>query len=425
MKKIFNELNEDKFALAASVVAVTWVLLQIVLMVIAWDHPIAADGLGYSRNAIRVVEQHALYPSKANLYDMIIHSPGIVNYLAFYYAVFGTLRVEWLVNLLMNVVILYEIFYLAKFFFGRRTGYIATIIYCCIVSTWFVSLHFLSDHPSFFLFITGFCLSIQKRWYWIVLGGICYAFGYTIRPTVLGYIVTSVLLMIVFKRRWHYYLCLLIPYIVILYGIGKYFEKEIGVYVNSTYAYGFCLKHAANEETWAGPNMAFFTNPHNSGYIENASELTFVEKDSIWMARTIEWVKENPERYLSLAPQRLFRCFALDDWTVNDIFVKDAYGQAVNSDNPSRSLLILRIKQALISVPYYIMLILFLYSIIRNRKDILTTKGAILLITLLYAGTTFLTVAEHRSHYAFLFPLVIWAAYGLDSCLIRRRQCDK
>ena len=414
MHKIINEIRTDKLALATSITACVWVIIQIVLLILGWNYSITPDEVEYTRNALHVVDTHTLYPSKENLYDTFIHSPGVVNYIALLYAVFGSLRSEWIANIFMNIIILFEIFYIAKTFFNKKVGYIATIIYCTIVTTWFVPLHFLSDHPSFFLFLSGFCLSIQKKWYWVILGGVCYALGYTIRPTVLAYVVTSIVMLIILKRRWYYCLCLLLPYIGILYGIGKYFEKEMGVYVNSTYASGFCLKHAANEETWAGPNMTFAWHPNNSGYIENANEKTFVEKDSIWKARTIEWIKDNPSRYALLAPQRFFRSFALDDWSTNDVFVKDAYGQAINSENPSRALTILRIKQFMISIPYYFMLLLFIYSLFKYRKELISAKGVILLITLLYAGTTPLTVAEHRSHYAFLFPMVIWAAYGIE-----------
>lgn len=419
MKRIFNEIRESKLAMAAACTACLWVIMQCVLLLIAHNHPQDPDSTEYVTRALFAYNNGVLYPSVHNLYDMFTHAPGVVNFYMIVYAIFGTFKAIMLINVIMNIIILYEIYYIAKFFFTKKVSYIAVIIYCTIVTTWFVPLHYLSDHPAFFLFITGFCFTLQKKWYFVTLGAVCYALSYTIRPTVLAYIVASLVFFIANKRSWKYYLCLLVPYFGILYGIGKYFEHEIGIYTNTSHISGYGMVHSANDETWAGPNMGFF-HPGNSGYIENHEKLTFAEKDSIWKEKAIQWVINNPKRYALLAPQRFFRSFACDDWSTNDIFTKDAYGQAIKSDNASRALTILRIKQALISSPYYLMLILFLISLCKNRRDIFTQKGIILIISLLYIGTTFLFEGEHRAHYAFLFPMVIWAAYGVEAKLIKK-----
>lgn len=414
MHKINREMRNDKFAMLAGITATIWIIIQVVLIILAWEHAMTPDEKVYTARALFAYNNNVLYPSLHNLYDMYTHAPGVVNLFVLVYALFGSFKPIMFVNILMNIVILYNIFYIAKTFFSNKVGYIAVIIYCTIVSTWFVPLHYLSDHPAYFLFITGFCLTLQKKWYWITLGGICYALSYTIRPTVLAYLVTSIVFLFISKRSWKYYLYLLIPYVGILYGIGKYFENEIGIYTNTSHITGYGMAHSANDETWAGPNMGFF-HPGNSAYIENADKLTFAEKDSIWKEKAIQWVKNNPKRYAILAPQRFFRSYALDDWSTNDIFTVDAYGKAIKSENPSRALIILRVKQFIISIPYYIMLLLFVYSLYINRKDIFTKKGVILLISLFYTGTTFFLLAEHRTHYAFIFPLIIWAAYGVDN----------
>lgn len=414
MRKMLYEMRKDKLAMAAGITACVWIIIQVVLIITAWDHFLAPDEKEYMRRALFAYNNNVIYPSVHNLNDMFTHAPGLVNLYMLIYAVFKSFKIMMLINLLMNIAILYEVYYIAKTFFSKNVGYVAVIIYCTIVSTWFVPLHYLSDHPSYFLFISGFCLTLQKKWYFIVLGAICYALSYTIRPTVLAYLMTSIIFMIANKRSWKYYVCLLVPYFGILYGIGKYFENEIGIYTNTSHITGFGMAHSANDETWAGPDMSFYQHPDNSAYIENSDKLNFAEKDSIWKERAIQWVIDNPERYAMLAPKRFFRSYALDDWSTNDIFTKDAYGQAIKSDNPQRALTFLRVKQFMISVPYYIMLLLFAYSLCVNRKEIFTRKGIILFITLFYTGTTFLLLAEHRSHYAFIFPMIIWAAYGVE-----------
>lgn len=406
--------KKDTLAFAALAVAGAWVIIQVLLMIIAWDHPQSPDAVEYTSRALFAYDHHVLYPSVHNLYDRFTHAPGVVNFFLCLYMLFGTFKSIMIVNLLMNIAILYEVYYIAKFFFSRKVGYIAVILYSAIISFWFVPLHYLSDHPSYFLFITGFCLSLQRKWYWVVLAGVCYALSYTIRPTVLAYLVSSVIYMVVSRRHFRYYLYLLIPYFGILYGIGKYFEREIGIYTNTSHIAGYGMMHSANEKTWAGPDMSFSGDPNNSGYIENASSLTFAEKDSIWKSRAVKWVMQNPGRYIMLAPQRFFRSFTLDYWSLQDVFEANQYENAINSPHPEKALRALRMKQFLVSIPYYLMLVLFGISLYIGRKSLFTKQGLVLLITLFYTGTTFFFVAEHRGHYAFLFPMIIWAAYGIS-----------
>lgn len=417
--EIIEKIKRDRLLALTVLVAVLWCVSQIVILILGWNHTPQPDSMEYMANAKFSYDHGVWYPSIHNLYDRFTHAPGIVNFLIVIYALFGTFKAAMIVNLLMNVVILYEVYYVAKFFFNQKVAYISVILYCIIIVPLFVPLHVLSDHPSYFLFLTGFCLSLQKKWYWVILAGVCYALAYTIRPTVLAYLVPSLVFMVVYKRSYKYYLCLLVPYMGILYGIGKYFENEIGIYTNTSHISGYGMMHSANEKTWAGPDMSFDRDSKNSGYIANADKLTFAEKDSIWKTRAIQWVKDNPQRYLSLAPQRFFRSYALDYWSLQDAFEDNQYEKAINSANPEKALRNLRLKQMMVSIPYYVVLALFVIAIVKKRKELFTSKGIILIISLLYTGTTFFFVAEHRGHYAFLFPMIIWAAYGLENMCVK------
>ncbi len=414
-----EKLKGNKLQLLTVVVAALWIVVQIVILVLGWNHTLQPDSVEYTTNAKFSFEHGVLYPSIYNLYDRFTHAPGLVNYLIVVYAVFGTFKAAMILNLLMNVAILYEVYYVAKFFFSQKVACVSVLLYCIIIVPLFVSLHILSDHPSYFLFLTGFCLSLQKKWYWVVLGGVCYALSYTIRPTVLAYLVASVVFLVASKRSYRYYLYLLVPYIGILFGIGKYFENKIGIYTNTSHISGYGMMHAANENTWAGPDMSFDGDPQNSGYIANADKLTFAEKDSIWKARAIQWVMDNPKRYALLAPQRFFRSYALDYWSLQDVFEDNQYGKVIHSSNPEKALRNLRLKQMVVSMPYYVVLVLFVIALVRMRRSIFTNCGIILIITLFYTGTTFLLLAEHRGHYPFLFPMIIWAAYGLENMCVK------
>jgi hypothetical protein len=61
----------------------------------------------------------------------------------------------------------------------------------------------------------------------------------------------------------------------------------------------------------------------NGGYIiqayrdnYNSPNLNFIQKDSVWKSKAINWIKEHPIEYLKLAPSKLIRLFSIDAYTL-------------------------------------------------------------------------------------------------------------
>ena len=142
-----------------------------------------------------------------------------------------------------------EIYFLGRKIFNERIANIAVIIYCFIFSNLFAPLHSLSDHPSYFLALSGLCLALSKKWYYIALAGVCYAISYTFRPTVMAFVVCSIIYLFANRNRFTSYVYLLIPYIFLLTGIGICNKARIGHCVNTSSLAGYGLAHSANPET--------------------------------------------------------------------------------------------------------------------------------------------------------------------------------
>lgn len=415
MKRVTDWLKSlTKLERAAVCVAVAWVVVQVVMLIVYWNHPDEPDSAEYIARAMDVVSTGELYPSAMHVYDRFIHAPGWCNWLALVYIVFGTVRVQMVINLLMSIGILAEIWYIARRLFDGSTACWAVILYCTLYSTWFVDLHLLSDHPSYFLFLTGFCLSMSRRWYRVVAAGIVYALSYTIRPTVMAFLVGSMVVMLFMRRRWSHYVLLLVPYFALLYGIGKQTEARTGIYLNTSSLGGFGLMHGMNEEATPWANMSVFGHKGNSAYIEDAEHKTFAEKDTIWKARAIQLFKDDLVRILKLGPQRTFRYYSHDTWTQEDVVWVHDFERARNSANPRMEIMKRNLRQAAFSLTYYLVILLFAYSLFRHWREAWSAKGSLLVILLLSTGVTFLFPAEVRSHYAFLFTMVIWGAYELS-----------
>lgn len=416
-----NKLRSCDFKKAAIIVALLWVLAQIVLMIIYWNHTQVSDARQYCSSALQVVTTGHTYPSMANVNDMYIHAPGFVNFLALQYWIFGTFKANYIINFILNIFILFEIYYLGRKLFSEKVGNFAVIIYCLIFSNMFVPLHNMSDHPSYFLMLTGLCLTLSKKWYYLVIASVCYALAYTFRPTVMAFMVCSIVFLIVYKRKALSYVCLIVPYFVVLIAIGEYNKKQCGYFLTTSSLGGFGLAHGANPETATYANMTVFWHKDNKvAYIENGQNLSFATKDSIWRARATQWIKDNPKRYFSLCIPRLLRAYSADWWSLDDVVVLHGYENAIHSANPQKAMLQRRLMQFVESIPYYLMILLFIVSLVINRKSILSKRGVLLIITALSMGVALLGVAELRSHYAYLFVMVLWAAYGVDTLIAHK-----
>ena len=419
----YNRFINTDFRRTAITITTIWGILQIIFLIIYWNHPEVPDAKSYCGHALQCVQDGTIYPSIKNINDSYIHAPGFVNLLALEYYIFGTFKVNYILNILLNIVILWEIYFLGRKIFNERIANIAVIIYCFIFSNLFAPLHSLSDHPSYFLALSGLCLALSKKWYYIALAGVCYAISYTFRPTVMAFVACSIIYLFANRNRFTSYVYLLIPYIFLLTGIGICNKARIGHYVNTSSLAGYGLAHSANPETSIHADMTVFQHSYNTvTYIPNAETISFATKDSIWKARSIQWIKENPKKYLSLFIPRLLRSYSADWWSLEDIIVVNDYEKAMKSNNPEYALKMRRLKQFIESIPYYLMILLFISSLIINRKTIFSKKGILLIITLLALGYSMISVAELRFHYSFIFVMALWAAYGVDSFLIKKKS---
>lgn len=159
----------------------------------------------------------------------------------------------------------------------------------------------------------------------------------------------------------------------------------------------------------------------NLCYIKNAQAYTYAQKDSIWKARSVEWIKAHPAKFIGLYAIKIPGLFAEDTWPDRAVlqgagFVdKFAHGQISLSEFIGK--VILMVSK---SIVFYIICIVFLIGLWTKRKDILTSKGIILIPVFLGIAITCIFSVSPRYHYPFLFAMVIWAAYAFDYYLSKK-----
>ena len=416
MKKTISTETLRKFTMWTLAL---WVLLQMLLVFIYWNNEQGPDQQGYMRHALQCFAIGSTYPSMQNLYDQYLQSPGMVNYLMLQHIIFGTtsFSIDKVFNILMNIAIVCNIYYLARRFFGQTTAYLSVIIYCLLPTNLFAPIWLLSELPYLFLAHTGLSLSLSKRGWLVLTASVLYALAHTFRPLVLAFLVVSIVAYFIERRSLRYYLLAVIPYLLVLYGIGMHNKANTGYFVTSSTTGGYNLIMTANDRALARPEFSIFDDPTNIAYVPNRQSLTFAEKDSIYKARAVKWIGEHPLRYLALYVEKIGRLWSGDVWSMPKFSQWDDYDYIRTLPNPGNRILIRRLIQAVEGLPYYVLVLVFFITLYKHWKEVVTPKGIFLLLLLLGTAGTCLFTVEVRFHYPYLFCLVVWAAYGIANSI--------
>lgn len=408
MKNLAIKLQNIKLDKLALFVFCAWIVLQIIAVICYWNYPQYPDVHHYMEEAISHLQRGELYPSEIDLQDRWIQSPGNANYLLLILAIFGTFKPIMIINIIMNAAIVVEMFYFAKTFFNKNTAYISIILYCgLLISNIFLPIHMLSEIPFLFLCMTALCLGLSSKWYWLLCSGFVFFLALTFRPQMAAFLVPLMLYYVLNKRQIKVYLLLLLPFALSIALFGEYNKNKTGYFLVNSTTGGQCLAGVANDDASLKGGEAEAFDLGGAAYIENELSKTFHEKDSIWKAMAVEWIKEHPVRYSIGVCVRACYLFVYDFWAFP---LQDHIKPELRTHEVTAS----RLNYVLLSIPFYILVLITLFSLWFNRRDILTKKGLVFLIIIFFVGGSSLVHVETRFHYPFVWALCIWAAYGIE-----------
>lgn len=404
----------------ATVVSLLWIIAQIVLIIVFWDVRQRSDQGSYIRTAIDFYNRGAWYPDHTSVYDSYIWAPGLINWFILQLHVFGTLKLNYIFNLLMNIGILYNVWFLSYKFFSRRTAYVTVVLFCLLYSNTMVVLPAGTEVPFLFLSLTAFSLCVSGRTEFLLVAGCLLAVSNWIRPLAIIYIPAILLMMYLHKRRLVHYVALLVPVVAMSLLFGLMAQKQCGYFVFQSTTSGVNLIMTANDKAYGGVATSLHSDTTNICYIKNSDELTFVQKDSIWKVRAIDWIKDHPARFAGLYVLKLGGLYIEDSWPERPIIGGDGFVDKMAHGKADKVSMIKRTFNMLCkSVVYYMVCILFLIALVRQWQDIRSEKGVILVVLLLGTLSTCLFSVSPRYHYPFLFVIIIWAAYGVDRLIAK------
>ncbi|MEY8488737.1 glycosyltransferase family 39 protein [uncultured Parabacteroides sp.] len=398
------------------IVFAIWVILQVCLVVKYWDMPNHDDARFYAKYATECIETGTWYPAPHNQYDLFIFGPGYVNLLIGIQTLFGSFSYIRLLNLLLNMAMVFEILLLARRLFNDRIGYYASILYMLVYSNLYIPIAMLTDLPFTFLLLTALLLCTSRRLFPILFAGVIIGLANWFRPLAVVFLFAIIVHFIVQKRGWRSYVALFMPLLLTVFLIGQSAKARTGHFVYQAVSGGYNLAMSSFDEANGLVNFNGFSDPDNYICLP-PGDYTYMERDSLLKRASIRWISEHPFEYISQIPLKLVALYSEDTWTER---VKPDMGFRVvlsNVKGNNLKLIELIASLALKSVVYYAVLLLFLYYVWKNRRDLFRERNIYLLIPALGTVVTVLFVITSRYHYPYLFAITIYAAAGLDTLI--------
>lgn len=409
-------------SLVFKIVFFVWIILQIYILCTHWDIPNHDDALAYERLATRCLSEGTWYPNAQNLYHRFIFGPGYVNLLVAIHSLFGAFHYIKILNLILNILLVLEIFILARRLFGEKTAYVSAILYMLIYSNVYVPIAMLTDLPFTFLSVTAILLCMERRLFPILLAGVLIALANWMRPLSIVFLFTIIVWFAVKKVRWTSYVALSFSLLLTVFLIGESAKARTGYFVYQAVSGGYNLAMSSFDEADGLVNTKGLKDSTSHIYLEQYKELTFIEKDRMLKKASIKWIRENPWKYISLIPPKLFFLYCEDTWSER---VKPGMGfnTVLKTIRNDKAVFIQWVGLLIAkSMVYYIVLFFFLYYLWANRRNLFREKNIFLLIPLLGTASTLLFVITSRYHYPYLFAITIYAAAGLNEFLTRNRK---
>lgn len=407
----------------AIAVAVISMVVQTVLVIVHWNTPQGSDPGIYIYLAERCAAVGQLYPCSADLYSPYLFNPGWVNLLVVCINLFGTWKVALIGNLLMSAAIIYFIYFLGKRFFSRTTGYIAVILWSTMYSNWFVPASAGSEIPFLFLSLAAVWICLKyPEWWGYLLAGVLLILANWVRPLMVIFLLFIVLRMIMTRTGFVKYVALFAPIVIGVWLIGSISLRNTGIFAPQASTSGVNLIMSANDKAYGGVAGHLLSDTTSTCYIAGVDSLTFAQRDSVYKARSIEWIKSHPGKYAMLFVKKIGGVMVEDSWADRPLLGGDGFiSQAEVGGGTDKGAFIDRcIHMALGSLVYYVVVVLFFIAVIKYIKPIIRERdGKLLLLILLIAGVcaTCLFSVSPRYHYPYTFVLVLFAAMFLDKKL--------
>lgn len=421
---------EKKIEITAIAALCLLVILQITSLIIFKGEQIE-DSANYRILATEHSESGSFYPDENDRYNKFMANPGLINYLQLFYRLGSSDKMPIAANILLVAIMATCIYFIAWKLFQNRTIAWLSLLLLAIFPTYIGEILNLRSEILFttlaYAAIAIFLSDLKFKYF---ISGVLLALANWVRPLGLVFLLAIVLYMLMTKVSFLDYIKLFSAVLAILLILGSVTYLSSGYFDFQSVTGGINFIMGANDDADGSYNKKVF-HEGNIAYLENFNELTYKEKDSIWFRQSINWILDNPGKYIGLIPAKLYYMYAVDTYAFSTFYNNDvvASGSEYISSLTDNAIH-LRFKEMtwvdcvviLNQIIYMAYLILLILSFTMNLIKKTNIKETLFLLAILVFGTgmTIITVGGARYHYPYLPIFFIMSAALIHKFLTRR-----
>lgn len=378
-----------------------WLIAQIVAVFFYWGIPQVSDAGTYGDLATIVAANNVFYPTK----DMLattdyIFNPGYVNWLSIIYRIFGSLDYASVFNIALNCLLLAAIFRISLKLGGKKVAEWTAILFCMLSSNFLIAPLRMTELPFLCLSMISVALLTRIGLWNSILAGVIIIIANYIRPTGIIYALPCILYLILIRRK----LKELIAYLggiaigAVLILTFNYEVSQGSVFLSSTTS-GINMRLGAFDEATGSYPYAEIPDPN----LVSMDNPNVFDTDKAYRKDAIQWITENPTRWLVLSAKKVFYLIVMDYWLESSL-----PGERSDMRISER-----KAELFTLSAVYYLVSILAIVGIWVKRRELWGVYGLVLIPVLGVLFLAILTVGSPRYHYPAMPSILFFAANAI------------
>ncbi len=403
----------------------SWVLLLIaqVVMIFKFNGTQVSDAGLYIDFAFQAIRENSIYPSLTNSHDHFIFGNGYVNLLALIFRLINDIKAVYFVNIFFTQLLLFSCtFILKKITKSKTASYWFVIFFSLLTTFWSETVQTRTEivFTAIAFFAVAIAYGNKKSKYIFV--GIVLALANWVRPLGIAFLLGMIIKLFCEKEKLRGYFKLLSGYVITIVLIGTITFSQCGVFIYQATTLGYNLIMSANDKADGS-----YMNVHAEGEVayispEREKEMYFTDFDDYYVDLSVEWIKENPGKYISQFPKKLFYLLATETYSGTVFFDNkvstgglDYFKGLLNKFKGNDSFAFGDILIIFTQIWYMLILALFLFSIfILIKKKAIVKFTPIGLILVCGIGISLLAVGSARYHFPYLPMFMMGAAISMQ-----------
>ncbi len=419
MKKLITFLEAN-----VSKAVIVYFLLQLVL-VIFWQEPFKSDSHYYYKLAEQCIANHSFYPAKIHLYEDYLTAPLYVNVLVLVLSINNSQITIGLLNIILNALQLFFVFRISKKLFGEKNARLSLLLYLLYLNTLGMVLMNLTE------FLFGSLVLASTYFYYEdfrgsnFISGLLAAASISVRPMgfalIAAYLISIVFRKMEIKFKVKTAAAIVLSCSLFIVAYGEFTQSFFGKFIYTATSGPVNILIGANDNATGTYNTTVF-GEGKMGYMPDAHQKTYIEKEAIWKRDAENWILSHPARWVGLFPSKFAFMFLVDDFAVTNLLhVDDWYLTKVMEEvverhfsffngKPFYLIIFYFVVQILNYIYYFSLAVIMMIGVWKKRFHALFAEKFLPITLFIILGLAMTAVAYGSARYRYPYMLFFFIA---------------